>query len=153
MWNNCEPAVVLEFYCLFFRTSWGVGVLNSAIFNSFHNRVDFGTILVGHRNFGGGEERFEPPNTPLGTPLMQTDGSWDSTWCLKGLRLCIKHESALKLVTSFSHRVSQSLWRLFVQTWHNCEELFWYMLIYLFITVQKRYHLLGSSNGWINDEQ
>ena len=29
--------VVLEFYCLFFRTSWGVGVLNSAIFNSFHN--------------------------------------------------------------------------------------------------------------------
>jgi len=28
-----------------FRTSWGVGVLNSAIFNSFHNRVEFGTIL------------------------------------------------------------------------------------------------------------
>jgi len=28
----------------FFRTSWGVGVLNSAIFNSFHNLVwhDFG---------------------------------------------------------------------------------------------------------------
>jgi len=24
--------VVLEFYCLFFRKSWGVGVLNSAIF-------------------------------------------------------------------------------------------------------------------------
>jgi hypothetical protein len=23
---------VLEFYCLFFRTSWGFGVLNSAIF-------------------------------------------------------------------------------------------------------------------------
>ena len=38
----------------FFRTSWGVGVLNSAIFNSFHNRVDFGTILEGVRNFGGG---------------------------------------------------------------------------------------------------
>ena len=36
----------------FFRTSWGVGVLNSAIINSFHNRVDFGTILVGLRNFG-----------------------------------------------------------------------------------------------------
>jgi len=38
----------------FFRTSWGVGFLNSAICNSFHNRVEFGTILGGHRNFGGG---------------------------------------------------------------------------------------------------
>ena len=37
--------VVLEFYCLFFRTSWGVDFLNSAIFNSFHNRVEFGTIF------------------------------------------------------------------------------------------------------------
>ena len=36
----------------FFRTSWCVGVLNSAIFNSFHNRVEFGTILEGLRNFG-----------------------------------------------------------------------------------------------------
>ena len=45
----------------FFRTSWGVGVLNSAIFNSFHNRVEFGTILEGLRNF---EEGFEPPNPP-----------------------------------------------------------------------------------------
>jgi hypothetical protein len=46
--------VVLEFYCLFFRTSWGVDVLNSAIFNSFHSRVEFGTILEGLQNFGGG---------------------------------------------------------------------------------------------------
>ena len=38
----------------FFRTSWGAGVLNSAIFNSFHSRVGFGTILGGLRNFGGG---------------------------------------------------------------------------------------------------
>jgi len=38
----------------FFRTSWGVGVLNSAIPNSFHNRVEFGTTLEGLRNFGGG---------------------------------------------------------------------------------------------------
>jgi len=44
----------LEFYCLFFRTSSGVGVLNSAIFNTFHNRVEFGTILEGLRNFRGG---------------------------------------------------------------------------------------------------
>ena len=38
----------------FFRTCWGDGVLNSAIFNSFHNRVEFGTILEGLRNFGRG---------------------------------------------------------------------------------------------------
>ena len=36
----------------FFRTSWGVGILNSGIFNSFHNWVEFGTILEGLRNFG-----------------------------------------------------------------------------------------------------
>jgi len=46
-----------------FRTSWGVGVLNSAIFNSFHNRVEFGTILEGLRNFGVGVW-FEPPTPP-----------------------------------------------------------------------------------------
>ena len=37
----------------FFLTSLGVGILNSVIFNSFHNQVEFGTILVGLRNFGG----------------------------------------------------------------------------------------------------
>jgi len=37
----------------FFRTSWGVGVLNSAIFNSFHNRDEYGTILEGLRSFRG----------------------------------------------------------------------------------------------------
>ena len=40
-----------------------VGVLNSAIFNNFHNRVEFGTILEGLRNFGGGGgvEHPKPP--------------------------------------------------------------------------------------------
>ena len=38
----------------FFRTTWGVGFLNSVIFYSFHNRGEFGTILEGLRNFGGG---------------------------------------------------------------------------------------------------
>jgi hypothetical protein len=37
------------------RTSWGVGVLNPAIFNSFHNRVEFGTILEGLPYLGGGK--------------------------------------------------------------------------------------------------
>ena len=47
----------------FFRTSWGVGVLNSAIFNSFHNRVEFGKILLGLRNLGGWGwvEQLNPP--------------------------------------------------------------------------------------------
>jgi len=45
----------------FFRTSWCVGALNSAIFNSFHNRDEFGTILEGLRNFGGGFEHPKPP--------------------------------------------------------------------------------------------
>jgi len=38
----------------FSGTSLGVGVLNSAIFNCFHNRVEFGTILEDLRNFGKG---------------------------------------------------------------------------------------------------
>ena len=50
----------------FFRTSWGVGVLNSAIFNSFQNRVRFGTILECLPNFGGGM------NTPTLSPRYAT---------------------------------------------------------------------------------
>jgi len=46
----------------FFRTCRGVDFLNSAIFNSFHNRVGFGTILEGLRNLGGGG-LFEPDLT------------------------------------------------------------------------------------------
>jgi len=46
----------------FFRKTWSVGFLNSAIFNSFHNRVEFGTILEGLRNVGGGG--FNTPNPP-----------------------------------------------------------------------------------------
>ena len=49
------------------RTSWGVDDLNSAIFNSYHNWVEFGTILEGLRNFGGFEH--PKPSLPLGTPL------------------------------------------------------------------------------------
>ena len=51
----------------FFQTSWGVGVLNSKTFNSFHNRIEFGTIwwAFGIFFWGGG---LNPP--PLGTPLV-----------------------------------------------------------------------------------
>ena len=46
---------VLEFYCLFFRTSWCVGVLNSAIFFiGFQNRVEFGTIFWRAFGISGG---------------------------------------------------------------------------------------------------
>ena len=45
-----------------FRTSWSVGFLNSAIFNTFHNRVEFGTILEGLRNFGGGGVKHPTPS-------------------------------------------------------------------------------------------
>jgi len=38
----------------FFRTFCGVGDLNSVLYNSFHNRAEFGTILVGLRNFWWG---------------------------------------------------------------------------------------------------
>ena len=55
----------------FFRTSWGVGVLNSAIFNSFHNRLEFGTILEGLRNLGGGGG-LTP--LPVGAPLPRNHG-------------------------------------------------------------------------------
>ena len=48
----------------FFRTSWGVGFLDSAIFNSFHNRVEFGTILEALRNFGGWGLNPQPPRPP-----------------------------------------------------------------------------------------
>ena len=46
----------------FFRTPWCVDFLNSACFNSFHNRVEFDTILVGLRNFGGGLNTSIPPS-------------------------------------------------------------------------------------------
>jgi len=45
----------------FFRKSLCAGVLNSEIFNSFHNRIEFGTILEGLRNFGWGGSWTPPP--------------------------------------------------------------------------------------------
>jgi len=62
----------------FFRTSWGTGFLNSAIFNSFHNRV-FG----GHSEF---RRRGLNPQTPLGTPLLSCL-LLSCLWRIKGCRL------------------------------------------------------------------
>jgi len=60
----------------FFQTSWDVGFLNSAIFKSFHNRVEFWHDFGGPSEFRGGFELPSPPNTPplpLGTPLAVHD--------------------------------------------------------------------------------
>jgi len=65
--TDCSFRILLPFS----RTSRGDGSLNSAIFGSFHSRVEFGTILEGLRNFGrvGG---LNPPNPPpLATPLIR----------------------------------------------------------------------------------
>ena len=59
--KQLRTEVVLEFYCLFSEHLGGVGILNSAVFNSFHNRVEFGTILESLRNFRGGVEHPNPP--------------------------------------------------------------------------------------------
>ena len=54
----------------FFWTSLCVGILNSAIFNNVHNRVEFGTILEGVQNLEGGGGL----NTP--TPPQYTTDMW-----------------------------------------------------------------------------
>jgi len=50
LWTGGSFRIVLPF----FQTSWSAGILNSTIFNSSHNQVEFGTILEGLRNFGEG---------------------------------------------------------------------------------------------------
>jgi hypothetical protein len=90
----------------FFRTSWGVGVLNSAIFNSFHSRVEFGTILEGLRNFEGGG--FEPPHQtpPFGTPLLPNGGDHTETcWsCFN-----VNFNTAFKAILLCVSRLEQTL--------------------------------------------
>jgi len=60
----------------FFRTSWSVGVLNSAIFNSFHNRVEFGTILEDLWNFGSGVNPPPPRYATGGQTQCTGNGCW-----------------------------------------------------------------------------
>ena len=66
----------------FFRTSWVVRVLNSANFNSFHNRVEFGTILEGLWNFGGGGGVKHPKPPQLATLLPVTAGKENNRICV-----------------------------------------------------------------------
>ena len=79
----------------FFRTSWGVGVLNSAIFNSFQNRVEFGTILESLRNLGGGRG-FEPsPVRHCSYMTFQTVATAENSSIMPPMELL--SESAMKL--------------------------------------------------------
>jgi len=60
LWSVAYPGILF---------GGGGGSTNSVeIFNSFRNRVEFGTILEGLRNFG----EFEPPQPPppVSTPLV-----------------------------------------------------------------------------------
>ena len=87
----------------FFRTSLGVGVLNSAIFISFHNLVEFCTILEGLRNFGWGGWTPKPP--PLGTPLVYVTFLFViALSCTEITSICF---SCLSLtLTTYSHFIS-----------------------------------------------
>jgi len=80
----------------FYRTSWGVGVLISAIFNSFHNLVEFGTILEGLRNLWGGGV-LNAPNPPL--PRYATAFLWLE---FLGLQPRPGHRLIFQLVVFFS---------------------------------------------------
>jgi len=66
----------------FFLTYCSVGVLNSAIFNSFHNRVEFYTILEGLRNFGRGG--LNTPNPPPPS-VRHWSGTHTMSYCEKNL--------------------------------------------------------------------
>ena len=73
----------------FFQTPWGVGILNSAIFDSFHNRVEFGMILEGLWNLGG---CLNPPRYATEwTLLMMTASSGGSP-----LLILKRHSRSLK---------------------------------------------------------
>jgi len=63
LWTGGNFRILLHF----FQTSCGFGFLSSASFNSFYNRVEFGTILEWLWNFGG----VEPPK-PLPHPRYAT---------------------------------------------------------------------------------
>jgi hypothetical protein len=96
-----------EIVVSFFQTSLDVVVLNSAIFNSFHDRDVYGTILEGLRNFVGGDSN--PPNPPI--PRYATGGIWDN-YSKMYLRQDIQTNTRV-----FCHRQGTSCWQLSTQQW------------------------------------
>jgi hypothetical protein len=88
----------------FFPELFGVlGVLNSAIFNSFHNRVVFGTILEGLRNFGGAGGRVSTtlvkpmPTRPVLFKRKSSDPSTPCSTLWPNLLHSIKYRMTSKL--------------------------------------------------------
>ena len=85
----------------FFRTSWGVGFLNSAIFNSFHIRVEFGMIM---ETFGISDGESLNPSPPPPRTLLPVAGHKPDTSSpavlLHTLLACPKEKS--KCSTPFS---------------------------------------------------
>ena len=88
---------VLEFLLPFFRTSWGVGVLNSAIFNSFHNWVEFDTILkaFGISGWRGWIPQAPPPVRYCPEIYWPFESvSSGGTWCLtRNVRFKLRPEA------------------------------------------------------------
>ena len=103
LWNLGSFRILLPF----FRTSWGVGVLNSAIFNSFHNRVKFGTILGGvwtppprYATAHGGNCRSSTPNPPTSQMLVNTRG------------MKIRRQLTQKILQNCNTILSHHVWKL-----------------------------------------
>jgi len=94
MLNNCEPAVVLEFYCLFTEHLGVLAYYIQQFFNIFHNRVEF------LHDFGWSSEfrkGFEPsPPHPRYTTGVKTFTQFYVVSILK----CVE------LHTDFSHKTS-----------------------------------------------
>ena len=79
----------------FFRTSCGVGVLKSAIFNGFHSRVEFGTILEGLRNFGEGFESPRPFPSRYATDLQKAAHKLNQIITEYGLNISVEKTKSM----------------------------------------------------------
>jgi len=91
LWTDGSFRILLPF----FQTSWGVGALNSVVFNSFHNRG-----WVWH-DFGGPSEFFFggggcwAPSTPFGMPLSTSDTFCERTASQSDVPNCLQHRGYL----------------------------------------------------------
>ena len=93
--------VVLEFYCLVFPNILGCWRPEFTFFlDSFHSRVEFGTILDGLRNFAGGV--LNPPPKPTHPPRYATDKQEGEEYESKfdgALLVCAKSHSRAAVTT------------------------------------------------------
>ena len=106
----------------FYQTSWSVGILNSAIFNSFHNQVwhDFG----GSSEFRGEGGGVNTPNPPLSMPSFTQYSSCQCSHITSQVQgsvtcsLCIKEASVPKTnVLTQRTRYTWQVMNFYVNTW------------------------------------